>query len=403
MRTLLTNLLTTTAVLLSACSAGTTTSPSKPDQGGATLTPTATVPTPAFEQSVLFGDLIVGKRVNADNTRELDMTAVHLGTRAAAWQQPALFRGNEAVQVGANLIHYDGRHALVVRDGSGAATRTVELPASVPNQDHLVRAQVLVQGDLLFLPTPRALLAYRVADLTSGAGPVTPAWSQSYAAGTGSVTGQVLGEIAVSGTQVYAAVITYNDGERTTRTTLHALDAATGEAKWAKTLYDEATSSTSRTAELAADAQGVYVHLSGTGHITAFSPAGAERYRTADFYCPGGSTDIWAHLTVQDGLLFGMPLGDTCFSAWKAQDGARAWVFNDAQGGTVAQRPLVLRAAVYITNGRLIALDAQSGAVLGTSAPIERAQSMTGTVLYDAPRDQVVVWAGQLQFFKSVK
>jgi outer membrane protein assembly factor BamB len=132
--------------------------------------------------------------------------------------------------------------------------------------------------------------------------------------------------------------------------------------------------------------------------------AGLQAYRQADGskawasfpsidVCPSGRSPVAFRMTIGADRVFLGHFGGDCVLSFRADTGAPAWIFDAPNKVTFDTEPLYLNGVVYATNGRLWALDAETGRAL--AAGPDDLQDNTGAPLaYDAPRNQIVTWGG---------
>ncbi|GAA5533652.1 PQQ-binding-like beta-propeller repeat protein [Deinococcus aluminii] len=355
-----------------------------------------------------FGDLLITNEVGPNYQKSLGEVAFNLQTQTVAWRRPEVFYGQESVVIGNALVYFNGDHQLVAIDQAGKDINRVELPEDVKVVDtlgHLLFDAVQISGDLLILPLEQAVLAYRIQDLLSGAAPVKPVWRYN-------VTPLAPNERAYFTSfsldqQQGQYYVLEGKGSRTARraqTDLIRLDAATGREQWRKTLDTREQTDSARGGVINAQNGTVLAQINGTITVTAYQNDGTERWKNPDIICPGGVTTILSHIVLHDDLAIISPFGDQCYTVLDLNTGAKRFVFSPPVGGSFGQIPAIVNGVMYATNGFLWAVDLKDGTVLGRSkTALDYAQGKTGTVIFDQPRNQLLVWAGKLNAFTPLR
>ncbi|UQN10591.1 PQQ-binding-like beta-propeller repeat protein [Deinococcus sp. QL22] len=356
---------------------------------------------------VHFGDLIIAEENDSKYQKSLGEVAYDLNSRKVAWRTSEIFYGHESAVVGNHLIYFNGKHQIAVINPAGQEQSRTELPLSVPEQalGHLISTSVQVVGEVFILPMHSTLLAYRIDDLLSSELPAQPLWRFDVKAlsSTGIARFPSL-SCAVQEQACYVIESKGSPEQQQASTEVVKLDALTGQENWRKTLFATQAGDTPHLGVVQSGRGSIVVHVQGTSVVTAYTQSGTELWKNTSILCPGGATNILSHLIVRDDVVVVSPLGDRCYTALEASTGATRFVFSPPLGGSFGQVPSFVNGVMYATNGFLWAVDTEDGSILGRSTTeLPYAQGKTGTVIFDAPRQQLLVWGGKLSAFRPVR
>lgn len=140
----------------------------------------------------------------------------------------------------------------------------------------------------------------------------------------------------------------------------------------------------------------VITHASTYG-VQAYDRAtGKEVWAKApnlDDHCELGGVGFAMQAVIEDDKIFVAPYANKCVMALNAKTGQFLWSFNSPYRSSFGNKVLYLNDVVYATNGRLWALDADTGKLLAQAN--EDLKPNEGTPLtYDPVRNQILTWGG---------
>lgn len=346
----------------------------------------------------LLGDFILSNILNTDQTDVSKRQAFDLENRALAWEYPRDFSGNHSIYLQDTAI-ISGKTGLYLLNQQGQQIKYVPFPDNMASYLSYSGLWFQIHNNQLYVPIDDALLVYSIDELLGSNQDVQPLWKVVFhseeAAGD-------LNSFAVdpkTGT-VFVSGIVDSTPPDNFRTLLQAYTPQ-GQKLWEKTLISGERLPVPRATLGAGDGR-VVLLLDAWAELMAYDIQGNLLWKNPPFYCPNGNTNLYTFVYVQEGIVMPIPLGDSCLSAWELGTGKKKWVF-DAKNYTFANRPLILNGVVYSANTYLWALDKETGKVLGRSQELPRAQGPSGTVLYDAKRNQLLIWGDQIWAFKPLR
>jgi outer membrane protein assembly factor BamB len=309
------------------------------------------------------------------------LRAVNVATHLLAFEIPeevSVARTSFA-SVGPNLLavlRANTQTAMLLFTRTGQVLNKIEFPGSVGVA--LGNEGPVVVGNAVYLGFGNTVYKYAADGL--GTPGVQPLWAKHYDANS------IDGLLVQDQDHLYVTV-------RDTASRLLLLDG-TGTERWSRQLAPEG-----QTAALGA-AMGLYKDTI----IVQAGTAGLQAYRQADGskawasfpsidVCPSGASPLAFRMAIGQDRVFLGHFGGHCVLSFRADTGAPAWIFDAPNRVTFDTEPLYLNGVVYATNGRLWALDAETGRAL--AAGPDDLQDNTGAPLsYDAPRNQIVTWGG---------
>lgn len=347
----------------------------------------------------LLGNFILNGILNADQTSVSKRQAFNLENRTPAWEYPRTFRGNHSIYL-QGIAVISSKTGLYLINQEGQQVKYVPFPDNMESYLDYSGRSFQARDNQLYVPIADALLIYSVDKLVGSGTDIQPLWKVVF---HNEESVGDLNSFAVdpkTGT-VFVSGIADTKPPEEFRTLLQAYTPQ-GQKLWEKTLISVPQMPVPRATLGAGDGKVVLV-LDAWAELTAYDTQGNPIWKNPPFYCPNGNTNLYAFVHVQDGIVMPIPYGDSCMSAWDLDTGKKKWVFDAPNYATFANRPVILNGVVYTANTYLWALDKETGKVLGRSQELPRAQGETGTVLYDAKRNQLLVWGDSLWAFKPLQ
>jgi outer membrane protein assembly factor BamB len=350
------------------------------------------------------------------------LLTANLSTRKPAWTA-TYFTGSNPDQylqrsidlLRTEVVHAQGHYFARLIDEQGSAVQVLDTQGRrvrvfrTPSKSTDISVSLRVIGDRLYVPNAQDLRVYRLGDLVSDAPTVEPVWAKHYPSldslgGDGGVP--VLDALDHDPTlnRLYVALSDDDGTRKALRVVAYDLD---GTERWQRTVWQEASG---RPGSLAvgnlASRDGRVIVQQSMGRFMAFDAEGEKLWERASL-CPTGGTTGVETMVIEDGRMYTTPMGDSCITAWDVRTGELVWNF-EADGPSFMNEFALVRGVLYAANGRLWALDLKTGKVLAASSP-ELAQQLrgsalsAGTVRYDAPRDQLILWGRALWAFKPIR
>jgi outer membrane protein assembly factor BamB len=118
--------------------------------------------------------------------------------------------------------------------------------------------------------------------------------------------------------------------------------------------------------------------------------------------CKGVATDVNEFIITTD-TLYTSPNSGQCVWAINLKDGQIKWAMNAAKYGepySFGGTPLLVNGVVYAMNGRLWAVDAQNGEVLGLSKEVDKGWVVTNPQFING---EIIAWGLNATGFKPVR
>ncbi|ULH15523.1 PQQ-like beta-propeller repeat protein [Deinococcus sp. KNUC1210] len=288
----------------------------------------------------------------------------------------------------------DGGAAIRVTSQDGTRVQIVRLPKA--KESYFSLQQMTVLGDLLLVPTIHAVYAYSLSELAGFSGTPTPRWQHEFTPpADGSYTVSDVQVDAVTG-QTY--VLNYVELSReNVRLFLHAY-RQDGTEIWQQEVTGPAPLYLGAKMTVG---EGRIVVFQGAGRMAAFDSAGTAVWKASSL-CQENGDQNSTYAQIQQHTIFFSPGGSSALCAFNLTDGTRKWTF-DPNGAGFMNRFVVVRGVLYDSNGTLYALDTATGNVLAKTGVDPSAELGGGTVLYDQPRNQLLVWADKLWAFKPIR
>jgi outer membrane protein assembly factor BamB len=118
--------------------------------------------------------------------------------------------------------------------------------------------------------------------------------------------------------------------------------------------------------------------------------------------CKGTATDV-IEFTITADTLYTAPRSGQCVWAINLKDGQIKWAMNAGKYGdpySFGGTPLLVNGVVYAMNGRLWAIDAQTGEVLGLSKEIDKGWVVTNPQFLNG---EIIAWGRIATGFKPIR
>jgi outer membrane protein assembly factor BamB len=183
-----------------------------------------------------------------------------------------------------------------------------------------------------------------------------------------------------------------------------ALNPETGETRWIQpTPYPENRGALS----IRISENSLFV-LGSDNSLQAFdAKTGQVRWKRSENEtwrdeCKGAATDV-TEFTITTDTLYTAPRSGQCVWAIDLKDGHIKWAMNAARYGdpySFGGTPLLANGVIYAMNGRLWAIDAQTGEVLGLSKEVDKGWVVTNPQYINS---EIIAWGRIATGFKPVR
>jgi outer membrane protein assembly factor BamB len=181
-----------------------------------------------------------------------------------------------------------------------------------------------------------------------------------------------------------------------------ALNAETGEVRWRQaTPYSENRG----VLTIRVSGNGLYA-LGSDDTLRAFdTKTGQSLWTNNDVWrdeCKGTATDA-TEFTITADTLYTSPRSGQCVWAINLKDGQIKWAMNAGKYGdpySFGGMPLLVNGVIYAMNGRVWAIDAQTGEVLGLSKEIDKGWVVTNPQFLNG---EIIAWGRIATGFKPIR
>lgn len=381
-----------------------------PTSGGTTMTEVYTASVPNIGMPGLIAGQLIGTTMDANG---LLTTSVAMPFDRAATPTPL---NAEIKADGRGLVERQGVTVAYRQNGgltvqTQSQTRSVTLPQGFWSLQNdlsggllsVFRSRLSLNGDLVIVPHPAGLVAYRLQDLAQGRD--TPAWTvllpQNPALKLpGDRPDHQLRSMSVdeaSGVTVYAWTRYSEDGHSPTY--VSALDRS-GKELWSLKAVNPTQEMRSRLVVVGAGEGLAAFHVTGESRLRAVDLlTGQPRWENPDVRCSG--SDIFNHVVITSGTVFPVSSGDSCVKALNL-DGQTRWT-HTGDGRTFGGVPVIHHGVVYAANGQINAIDLKSGQLLGLSKAVVSTQRESSTAIISPDGQFVAAWGDTLGVYRTIR
>ncbi len=266
----------------------------------------------------------------------------------------------------------------------------------------------ITEGDYLYMRTPGDVYKYRLSDLLNKPNP-QPLWVFS---DTGKQLISNVNSIAVDPQNLYVSGEDTEPGDTSQKTAVYALDKNTGKLRWKKNdIFLQTVRMEWRlNATVATDPQelGVYVAQDAASRLYRLNAATGNVDWGPVPAAPKGCTSA-ANVPIDDiqvtsKTVVVTPGSDHCIFGVNKQTGERNWIFLNPLGVSFFSKPVMLGDVMYQVTGRVMALDTNTGKLIGMSGENETTNGNDGILAYDP--DNKLIWratgTGVIRGYKPV-
>lgn len=322
-------------------------------------------------------------------------------------KQDVLFRrGNDYVSQ--DVVGKDGVQISRYLDGRGPAIQVFGIDGKVTkivrqidvDDGYFGLQKIQILDDLVLVSTKYHLYAYSFSDLKNPSVVSNPIWIKDYVY----VHDGFYNLSAVSTDDVKKIIYTlsYDIRDKSNEHLYLKAFQKDGSEIWAKDVYEGGYKNASgrHGARLTAKDGNVIVFRSEST-MASFDSQGNKIWDTSSLCQENGAYQA-EYAQISRGMIFLSPGGSSALCAFNLGDGSRKWVF-DPKGAGFINRFSIVNNVLYACNSVLYALDTETGRVLAQTGVGASAELGGGTVLYDAPRNQLLIWADKLWAYRPIK
>ncbi len=288
----------------------------------------------------------------------------------------------------------DGGPAIQSFDPQGKQIKIVRQPDT---DDGYFELQGLTRsGDLVLVATKYHLYAYSLKDLLNAQTNSVPLWQKDYLTTRDNYYN--LSNVKVDAVTGLIYTLSYDQKDPNNKHLFLTAMKPDGTDLWKKEV--ETTANGRSGARLTVD-NGTLLVFPHDSFMTRYDANGNILWKKSNLCSPNGDYGI-QYAQIDGNTLLDSPNGSAELCAFNLTDGTRKWTFDSKGAGFINQFALV-NGVLYASNGTLYALDTETGNVLAKQGVDASAELGGGTVLYDAPRNQLLIWASKLWAYKPIR
>lgn len=291
--------------------------------------------------------------------------------------------------------YLDGKGpAIQAFDHQGKRIKIVRQPDT--DDSYFELQKITLSGDLVLVATLYHLYAYSLKDLLNAGTTSIPLWQKDYLATRD-------GYYNLSAVQVDAATgmiytLSYDKKDPSDKHLFLNAIKPDGMNLWQKEVKTTTIGGAGMTAS-----GGTIVVFPRDSFMTRYDADGNVIWKKSNLCSPNGDYGIqYAQISGNGNTLLDSPGGNAELCAFNLDDGSRKWTF-DSQGAGFINKFALVNGVLYACNGRLYAIDSETGSVLAQQGVDAAAELGGGTVLYDAPRNQLLIWASKLWAYRPIR